>query len=136
MIIDSGTALNSISKALNAINTKNIKEMKSSAKVHPGLELTLKAVIILLQTERYTDWVGICARTMKDPSSFIEQLRNLDLGQISENTHKQIKPILANPDFKGFSLEASKSVAAASLYTWVIAVNDYYMTYKRIRLCR
>ena len=75
----------------------------------------MKAIMILLRTDLYTDWSAICSRILKDPNTFIKQLKSYKVDSITEQMHKKIRPIIASEKFKEFRAEATKSSAAVGL---------------------
>ncbi|KAM3963696.1 LOW QUALITY PROTEIN: dynein heavy chain 2, axonemal kl-2 [Aphomia sociella] len=121
-------ALEEAVKALDALNKKDITEVKSYAKPPQKVEMVLEAVLILLQKE--PTWAET-KRQLGD-QYFLDRLRDFDKDNISDKTLKKIGTYTAKPDFDP-EIVGTVSAAAKSLCLWVRAIEKYGKVYKIVK---
>lgn len=112
-------------KALDALNKKDLTEVKSYASPPVKVERVMQAVMILL--EKTPSWTE-AKRQLGDPK-FLDNLKEFDKDHISDKTLKKIARYTEDPE-----LEPNKvgivSLACKSLILWVKAIERYGKIYK------
>ncbi|VVD00553.1 unnamed protein product [Leptidea sinapis] len=121
-------ALEEAVKALDALNKKDITEVKSYAKPPQKVEMVLEAVLILLQKE--PTWAE--AKRQLGDQYFLDRLRDFDKDNIADKTLKKIGTYTAKPDFDP-EIVGTVSLAAKSLCLWVRAIEKYGKVYKIVK---
>ncbi|XP_046962283.1 dynein axonemal heavy chain 2 [Vanessa cardui] len=121
-------ALEEAVKALDALNKKDITEVKSYAKPPQKVEMVMEAVLILLQKE--PTWAE--AKRQLGDQYFLDRLREFDKDNISDKTLKKIGTYTAKPDFDP-EIVGTVSLAAKSLCLWVRAIEKYGKVYKIVK---
>ncbi|XP_053613118.1 dynein axonemal heavy chain 2 isoform X1 [Plodia interpunctella] len=121
-------ALEEAVKALDALNKKDITEVKSYAKPPQKVEMVLEAVLILLQKE--PTWAE--AKRQLGDQYFLDKLREFDKDNISDKTLKKIGTYTAKPEFEP-EIIGMVSTAAKSLCLWVRAIEKYGKVYKIVK---
>ncbi|XP_068632350.1 dynein axonemal heavy chain 2 [Battus philenor] len=121
-------ALEEAVKALDALNKKDITEVKSYAKPPQKVEMVMEAVLILLQKE--PTWAE--AKRQLGDQYFLDRLRDFDKDNISDKTLKKIGTYTAKPDFEP-EIVGTVSLAAKSLCLWVRAIEKYGKVYKIVK---
>ncbi|XP_063358685.1 dynein axonemal heavy chain 2 isoform X1 [Cydia amplana] len=121
-------ALEEAVKALDALNKKDITEVKSYAKPPQKVEMVLEAVLILLQKE--PTWAE--AKRQLGDQYFLDRLRDFDKDNISDKTLKKIGTYTIKPDFDP-EIVGTVSAAAKSLCLWVRAIEKYGKVYKIVK---
>ena len=111
-------ALDSAVAALNALNRKDIVEIKSFTTPPELVRTTMEAVCILLGTK--PDWDA--AKKLLGESDFMSRLFNYDKDKIPAKTIKLLKAYIDNPQFTP-TIVGNTSVAAKSLCMWVTAID-------------
>lgn len=118
-------ALDAATEALNALNKKDLTEVRTYVQPPTTVEKVMEAVMILLG--RPTTWVE--SKRMLGEHSFLDQLKSFDKNNISEKVIKRIAKYT-----KDSSLEPDKvgavSFACKSLILWVRAIERYSKIYK------
>ena len=117
------------------MNADDVQALSTVATVPLGLDFTLKAAMLLLQTEKYSGWPS-AQRVMQDPAGFIGKIKNLDFNSISDEMHSSVAAICSNTNFKEFKHESINNGATSHLQAWVIAVNNYYEAVQELKTCR
>ncbi|XP_025195967.1 dynein heavy chain 2, axonemal [Melanaphis sacchari] len=118
-------ALEEAMEALNALNKKDLAEVKSFSKPPHRVKLVLEAVMILKESE--PSWTE-AKRQLGDPN-FLTQLKDFDKDHVSPKVLKKINTFTSNPEFEPDKVGA-QSIAAKSLAQWVIAIEKYAIIYK------
>ena len=113
------------SQALEALNKKDLGEIKAYTKPPELVETVLIGVMIL----RLSDPTWAEAKRQLSDSNFIKSLVNFDKENISDKTLKRIGQICAKPDFKPDTV-GRVSFAAKSLCMWVRAMEVYGRIYR------
>ncbi|KAL9923028.1 dynein heavy chain 2, axonemal kl-2 [Glossina fuscipes fuscipes] len=112
-------------KALDALNKKDVSEVKSYGRPPMKIEKVMEAVMILLGKE--PTWEN--AKKVLGETTFLNDLKNFDRDHIPEKTLKRIAIYTKNPE-----LEPDKvgivSVACKSLMLWVMAIENYAKVYR------
>lgn len=118
-------ALNDAMKALDALNQKDLTEVKSYPNPPVKVEKVMEAVMILLQ--RPPTWAE--AKKQLGDQKFLDNLRNFDKDNIPDKILKKIGHFTSDPE-----LEPDKvgvvSFACKSLCLWVRAIERYGKIYK------
>ncbi|ESN99364.1 hypothetical protein HELRODRAFT_67097 [Helobdella robusta] len=118
-------ALDEAKKALEALNKKDITEIKSYGKPPMLVEKVLEAVMILRGNE--PTWVE--AKRQLGDQNFIKQLLNFDVDNISDRCLKKISSYCIQSDFQP-EIVGRVSTAAKSLCMWVRAIEQYAKIYR------
>ncbi|XP_054274165.1 dynein axonemal heavy chain 2 [Macrosteles quadrilineatus] len=118
-------ALQEAMEALEALNKKDITEVRSYGRPPSKVELVMEAVMILKQVE--PTWAE--AKRQLGDVNFLNQLRDFDKDHISEKTLKKIAAYTTHEDFKP-EIVGVVSTAAKSLCQWVLAIEKYAKVYK------
>ena len=113
-------ALEAAMEALDALNKKDITEIKSFTKPPPLVETVLQAVMIL----RGQDPTWAEAKRQLGNTNFIDQLKSFDKDNMSDRTLKKIAGYCANAEFQP-DIIGKVSSAARSLCMWVRAMEVY-----------
>lgn len=118
-------ALNAAMQALDALNKKDLTEVKSYAKPPVKVEKVMEAVMILLG--KAATWTE--AKRQLGEQNFLDQLKEFDKNHISDKTLKRLAHYTQDPE-----LEPDKvgivSAACRSLILWVRAIEKYAKIYK------
>ncbi|KXS19215.1 hypothetical protein M427DRAFT_507867 [Gonapodya prolifera JEL478] len=120
-------ALNAALLALEAINKKDLQEIKSYGKPPPLVEKVLEAVMILKKSEPTWDEAK---RQLGNPY-FIKQLVNFDKDNISDKILKKISSYCADESFIP-DVVGKVSGAAKSLCLWVRAMESYGQIFRQV----
>ncbi|KAF7401616.1 hypothetical protein HZH68_007436 [Vespula germanica] len=118
-------ALNEAMKALEALNKKDLAEIKSFARPPPKVEMVMEAVMILKNAE--PTWAE--SKRQLGDVNFINTLRDFDKDHISDRVLRAIGKYTSNPEFDPVKVGVV-SVAAKSLCMWVIAMEKYGKLYR------
>ncbi|KAJ8721187.1 hypothetical protein PYW07_001962 [Mythimna separata] len=121
-------ALEEAIKALDALNKKDITEVKSYAKPPYKVEMVMEAVLILLQKE--PTWAE--AKRQLGDQYFLDRLRDFDKDNITDKILKKIGTYTVKPDFDP-DIVGTVSLAAKSLCLWVRAMEKYGKIYKIVK---
>ncbi|XP_055836500.1 dynein axonemal heavy chain 2 isoform X2 [Episyrphus balteatus] len=112
-------------KALDALNKKDLSEVKSYGKPPPKIEKVMEAVMILLGKEPTWEM----AKKMLGEQSFLNDLRTFDRDHVSDKTLKRIGLYTQNPELEPEKV-ATVSSACKSLMLWIIAIENYAKVYR------
>ncbi|BES94824.1 dynein heavy chain [Nesidiocoris tenuis] len=118
-------ALEEAMQALEALNKKDIAEVRSYGKPPYKVEMVMEAVCILRGIE------PVWAEAKKDLGdvNFLQKLRDFDKDHVTDRTLKRIALYTNNPEFEPEKVGVV-STAAKSLAMWVIAIEKYGKAYK------
>lgn len=118
-------ALDAATEALNALNQKDLTEVRTYVQPPTTVEKVMESVMILLG--RPTTWAE--SKRMLGERSFLDQLKNFDKNNIKDKVMQRIVKYTKDP-----SLEPEKvgvvSFACKSLILWVRAIERYSKIYK------
>ncbi|XP_026839391.1 dynein heavy chain 2, axonemal [Drosophila erecta] len=112
-------------KALDALNKKDISEVKSYGRPPMKIEKVMEAVLILLGKE--PTWEN--AKKVLSESTFLNDLKNFDRDHISDKTLKRIAIYTKNPELEPDKV-AVVSLACKSLMQWIMAIENYGKVYR------
>ncbi|XP_037928394.1 dynein heavy chain 2, axonemal [Teleopsis dalmanni] len=112
-------------KALDALNKKDIAEVKSYGRPPMKIEKVMEAVLILLGKE--PTWEN--AKKVLSDQNFLNDLRFFDRDNISDKTLKRIALYTKNPELEPDKV-AIVSLACKSLMLWIIAIENYGKVYR------
>ncbi|KAI8909816.1 dynein heavy chain and region D6 of dynein motor-domain-containing protein [Gorgonomyces haynaldii] len=120
-------ALESAFKALDALDKKDISELKVFAKPPEAVAMVLEAICILFKVK--PDWDS-SKKLLGDPQ-FMKKLQEYDKDNIPEAITKKLRKYIETP---GFTPEAIEKVSKAckSLVMWVIAMELYSRVFKQV----
>jgi dynein heavy chain len=118
--------------AVDCLSLAMINEFKSFSTLPSGVDVTVKAVLLLKNKEKknYTWEAG--KKMMKDPNKFISDLKNFNKEDIDEWILVEMDKIIAMPDYK-FEILDRKSKAAGTLCKWSLAICSYNKVYKYVK---
>ncbi|KAI8923518.1 dynein heavy chain and region D6 of dynein motor-domain-containing protein [Entophlyctis helioformis] len=120
-------ALNSAVKALEAINKKDLNEIRSYGKPPPLVEKVMEAVMVLKKCEPTWDEAK---RQLGNPY-FIKQLVNFDKDNISDKILKRISQYCSDENFQP-DIVGRVSGASKSLCMWVRAMETYGIIFRQV----
>merc|ERR1712048_297996 len=111
-----GPEYNSAVKSLDALDKKDIQEIKSFAKPPPLVEVVLSAVCLLLGAKESWDE----AKKAMGDTQFIEKLKNYDKDALATNAKltAKLQKYIKRDDFQPDTVK-KVSNAACSLCLWV-----------------
>jgi dynein heavy chain len=124
-------ALAGAQKALEALDKKDIQEIKSFAKPPELVELTLAGVCILFPkiTGGNVDWKS--AKALLNEGDLMKWLFNYDKDNVSDKTLKKLKKYIDDPRFQP-DIVAKTSTSCKSLCLWVRAIDLYSHVYRTV----
>eukprot|EP00930_Biecheleria_cincta_P042962 TRINITY_DN29559_c0_g2_i1.p1 TRINITY_DN29559_c0_g2~~TRINITY_DN29559_c0_g2_i1.p1 ORF type:complete len:4097 (+),score=999.81 TRINITY_DN29559_c0_g2_i1:1152-12293(+) len=120
-------ALETALKSLDALDKKDIQEIKSFAKPPPLVMMTMEAVNVLLQEK--PDWDT--AKKVLNRGTFIQDLKTFDKDSIPEKVLKQLAKYVVKPEYSPDSV-GKQSSAAKSLCMWTHAMDTYSKVAKEV----
>ncbi|RLN73379.1 hypothetical protein BBJ28_00011412 [Nothophytophthora sp. Chile5] len=120
-------ALNAAVAALDALDKKDITEVKGFVKPPQAVQVVMEAVCIMLGEK--PDWDN--SKRVLSRSSFMAELKEYDKDNISTATLKKIRRYIESPEF---AVDEVKKVsrAAMSLCMWVHAIDTYAHTLREV----
>ncbi|XP_049764343.1 dynein axonemal heavy chain 2 [Schistocerca cancellata] len=118
-------ALEEAMRALDALNKRDLTEVKSYGRPPARVEMVMEAVMILKQVE--PTWAE--AKRQLGDANFLNQLKDFDKDNISDKTLKKIAEYTRNDEFEPEKV-GIVSFAAKSLCLWVIAIEKYGKIYR------
>ncbi|XP_075210256.1 dynein heavy chain 2, axonemal kl-2 [Lycorma delicatula] len=118
-------ALEEAMLALEALNKKDITEIRSYGRPPARVEMVMEAVMILKGVE--PTWAE--AKRQLGDVNFLNQLKDFDKDHISDKTLKKIAVYTSNEEFEPDKV-GIVSVAAKSLCLWVRAIEKYGKVYR------
>jgi len=118
--------------AVDCLNVAMITEMKGFSNLPGGVELIVKAILILVKKEKKNHSWDNGKKMMKDPNGFIASLKAFDKENIEDWVLKDLEPCLADPVYN-FDVMTKKSAAAATLCKWSLAIVSYNKVYKYVK---
>lgn len=118
-------ALDEALRALDALNKKDIAEVRSYGRPPQKVEMVMEAVMILKGCD--TSWAE-AKKVLADPN-FLQNLRDFDRNHVSEKTLKKIATYTTNDEFQPDKV-GIVSLAAKSLCMWVRAIEKYAKVFR------
>ncbi|XP_034231069.1 dynein heavy chain 2, axonemal [Thrips palmi] len=118
-------ALEEAMRALDALNKKDLTEIKSYPKPPYKVEMVMEAVMILKKVE--PTWAE--AKRQLGDVEFLNKLRDFDKDHISDRVLKKVGTYTSREEFEPESV-GSVSTAAKSLCMWVRAIEKYAKVYR------
>ncbi|CBZ51589.1 Dynein heavy chain family protein, related [Neospora caninum Liverpool] len=119
--VDTATpALEAALASLDALDKKDLTEMKSFAKPPPLVIATMEVVNLLLGEK--SDW-DTARKVLSDPA-LMTKLKNYDKDHISPGLLKKLDKLLQRSDYTPEQV-GKQSVAAMSLCMWTLAIQTY-----------
>ncbi|XP_023298158.2 dynein axonemal heavy chain 2 [Lucilia cuprina] len=112
-------------KALDALNKKDVAEVKSYGKPPMKIEKVMEAVLILLGKD--PTWEN--AKKVLGEATFLNDLKNFDRDNVSDKTLKRIALYTKNPELEPDKV-AVVSLACKSLMQWILAIENYAKVYR------
>ncbi|KAM7351793.1 dynein heavy chain 2, axonemal kl-2 isoform 2-T2 [Cochliomyia hominivorax] len=112
-------------KALDALNKKDVAEVKSYGRPPMKIEKVMEAVLILIGKE--PTWEN--AKKVLGEATFLNDLKNFDRDNVSDKTLKRIALYTKNPELEPEKV-AVVSVACKSLMQWIMAIENYAKVYR------
>jgi dynein heavy chain len=120
-------ALNNAVHALDALDKKDIQEIKSFTTPPDAVQMTMEAVCVLL--EEKVDWAT--AKKVLQRSTFLADLKEFDKDNIPEPVLKKVAKYIGNPKF-AVEVVGQVSTAAKSLCMWCHAMHVYSKIAKEV----
>ncbi|KAL0228525.1 hypothetical protein RCL1_004668 [Eukaryota sp. TZLM3-RCL] len=118
-------------KALDALKTSDIYEIKAFIKPPQLVQTVMEAVCILMGSK--PEWAA--AKQLLSDTQLIPKLRNyksqMDEGQIPNSTFSKLASYIENPEFVP-EVVRNVSVAAMSLCMWARAIDVYHKVSKTV----
>ncbi|CAD7967000.1 unnamed protein product, partial [Amoebophrya sp. A25] len=115
-------------KALDALDKKDITEIRTFVKPPPLVMLTMEAVCVLLGEK--TDWDS-AKRVMQDNNAFIARLKDFDKDKIPQNLLKKLESYVKKPEYAPENV-GNQSRACRSLCMWTHAIHTYSIVAKEV----
>ncbi|KAJ3021047.1 UNVERIFIED_CONTAM: Dynein heavy chain 6, axonemal [Siphonaria sp. JEL0065] len=120
-------ALEAAYKALDALDKKDIAELKVFAKPPDAVLMVMEAICILFKMK--PDWEN-SKKLLGDPQ-FMKKMAEYDKDNIPEAIQKKVKKYTENPAFTPEAIERV-SKACKSIGMWVIAMDIYSRVFKEV----
>ncbi|CAG5121595.1 unnamed protein product, partial [Candidula unifasciata] len=120
-------ALEAAIKALDALDKKDIAEIRVFTKPPELVQTVMEAVAILLNQK--TDWAS--AKIMLGDANFLKKLADYDKDHIPESTLRSLKKYIDNPKFVPDAVE-KVSKACKSMVMWVRAMDLYAKVFRTV----
>ncbi|KAI9346257.1 dynein heavy chain and region D6 of dynein motor-domain-containing protein [Obelidium mucronatum] len=120
-------ALDAAYKALDALDKKDIAELKVFAKPPDAVLMVMEAICILFKMK--PDWEN-SKKLLGDPQ-FMKKMAEYDKDNIPEAIQKKVKKYTENPAFTPEAIERV-SKACKSIGMWVIAMDIYSRVFKEV----
>ncbi|KAJ3192063.1 Dynein heavy chain 6, axonemal [Irineochytrium annulatum] len=120
-------ALQAAYKALDALDKKDIAELKVFTKPPELVLLVLEAVCILFKSK--ADWDS--SKKLLGDAQLMKKMQEFDKDNISDAVAKKLRKYTENPSFTPDSVE-KVSKACKSMCMWVIAMEIYSRVFKEV----
>ncbi|KAJ3125643.1 Dynein heavy chain 6, axonemal, partial [Physocladia obscura] len=120
-------ALQAAYKALDALEKKDIAELKVFSKPPDLVLLVMEAICILFKSK--PDWES-SKKLLSDPQ-LMKKMAEYDKDNIPETMTKKLRKYIENPSFNAEAVERV-SRACKSMCMWVIAMDIYSRVYKEV----
>ncbi|RKO89719.1 dynein heavy chain and region D6 of dynein motor-domain-containing protein [Blyttiomyces helicus] len=120
-------ALDKAYKALDALEKKDIAELKVFTKPPDLVLMVLEAICTLFKVK--PDWEN-SKKLLSDPQ-LMKKMAEFDKDNISEAVSKKLKKYIENPNFNAEAVE-KVSKACKSMCLWVLAMDIYSRVFKEV----
>ncbi|KAI9363382.1 dynein heavy chain and region D6 of dynein motor-domain-containing protein [Zopfochytrium polystomum] len=120
-------ALNAAYKALDALDKKDIAELKVFTKPPDLVLMVMEAICILFKVK--PDWEN-SKKILSDPQ-LMKKMTDYDKDNIPEALSKKLRKYTENPNFNAEAVE-KVSKACKSMCMWVIAMEIYSRVFKEV----
>ena len=120
-------ALESAYKALDALEKKDIAELKVFTKPPDAVLMVMEAICILFKVK--PDWDS--SKKLLSDSQFMRKMQEFDKENIQEATMKKLRKYVEMPNFNAEAVE-KVSRACKSMCMWVIAMELYSRVFKQV----
>ncbi|KAJ3101998.1 Dynein heavy chain 6, axonemal [Phlyctochytrium planicorne] len=121
-------ALQAAYKALDALDKKDIAELKVFSKPPDLVLMVMEAVCILFKVK--PDWEG--SKKLLGDSQLMKKMQDFDKDNIPDSLLKKLKKYTENPLFNAEAVE-KVSKACKSMCMWVIAMDIYSRIFKEVQ---
>mmetsp|Transcript_1087 Transcript_1087/g.2652 ORF Transcript_1087/g.2652 Transcript_1087/m.2652 type:complete len:1151 (+) Transcript_1087:73-3525(+) len=126
------SAMVAAKESLMRLNKADFAELKALAKPPAGVDDAVGACVCLLRNDaRLPNWKG-CQKVLGSPGGFLGELKVFDAGKISEATMHRLEALAKLPHFN-FDAMKIKSLAAASLVSWVLNSMAYHESFTSVK---
>ena len=115
-------------KALDSLKPKDINEMKNYKNPPPAVKMVLESVCILMGEP--TEWSSVQHVTGR--MDFLDRLRGFNKDDIPKTILRKLKHYLSKPEYDPEQVGVG-SLAAKSLCTWCIAMNQYSEAFEVVK---
>lgn len=128
-------ALRAAAKALEAIDKKDITELKTIKVFNPDVDMVMSSVCIMMgikpeskmdpaTQKKVTSFQG-AAKLMMSDMGFLDKLLGYNKEGITEELIKKVKPYIENERYVPEQLK-SNNIVASNMAQWVIAMDKFY----------
>jgi dynein heavy chain len=121
-------ALQAAYKSLDALEKKDIAEMKAFSKPPELVMIVMEAVCILFKVK--PDWEN-SKKLLSDPQ-FLRKMTDFDKDNVPDSVTKKLKKYIEMPTFNPDAVE-KVSKAAKSLCMWGVAINLYSRVFREVQ---
>lgn len=127
---DLGKALPALEAAMSEVDKldkSSISEVKAYASPPPAVEMVLNAVMLIFNLK--PDW-ATAKKKISEPN-FLQQIKSFDKDNVQTKTLTKLKAFTNRADFTADQVR-TKSLAAAALCTWVLAIELYSVVFREV----
>ncbi|KAI9002652.1 dynein heavy chain and region D6 of dynein motor-domain-containing protein [Gaertneriomyces semiglobifer] len=121
-------ALEAAYRALDALDKKDIAELKVFSKPPETVLMVMEAICTLFKVK--PDWES-SKKLLSDPQ-FMRKMQDFDKENIPESVSKKLRKYIDNPNFTPEAVE-KVSKACKSMCMWVIAMDLYSRVFKEVQ---
>jgi dynein heavy chain len=125
-------AMDAANDAVQCLDKASLGELKGFANPPNGVDVVMKAVLMMLEGEFKNHSWDRAKKMMKDLGGFLERLKSFDAEGMDEHLVNMLKPITENP-VMAFDVMSKKSKAAANLSNWACNVYRYNRIYVKVK---
>ncbi|KAI9203256.1 dynein heavy chain and region D6 of dynein motor-domain-containing protein [Polychytrium aggregatum] len=120
-------ALQSAYKALEALDKKDIAELKVFTKPPDAVLMVMESICLLFKVK--PDWEN--SKKLLGDSQFMKKMQDYDKDNIPEAIQKKLQKYIQNPNFNPEAVERV-SKACKSMCMWVVAMDLYSRVFKEV----
>ena len=125
-------AMDAANDAVNCLDKASLGELKGFANPPNGVDVVMKAVLMMLEGEFKNHSWDRAKKMMKDLGGFLERLKSFDAEGMDDHLVNKLRPITENP-VMAFDVMKKKSTAAANLSNWACNVYRYNRIYVKVK---